>query len=148
MCERSTNANPTILFFSFNCFVIQTCTHIYSHIYAYVHLPTYTVDLAVHTVGNICRSVCAEQDLCILPNIKLLLLNWAAVGWYLVSSLVLDLVWGLEKGFLVVQVSDVASRLHMLWQVHSPLEHSSPLYVCILPDYRDKSLPPLKWPTV
>lgn len=52
---------------------------IYLHIYAYVHLNTYTVDLAIHAVGSICRSVYAEQDLCVLPNTRLLLLNRAAV---------------------------------------------------------------------
>lgn len=111
--------------------------------------------------GLVCAYVCLymcwcilylQQRLCqagsILPQTKALLLNWAVVNWYPVSSLALDLVWGLGKGFLVVQVSDVVSHLHTLWQVCSPLVQSSPLHVCILPGCRDKSLPPLKWPSV
>lgn len=86
-----------------------------------------------------------QQRLCragsLLPQTTSLLLNWAVVDWYAVSSLALDLVWGLGRFFLGVQVSDVVSHLHTLWQACSPLEQSGPLHVCILPGCKDKSLP-------
>lgn len=86
-----------------------------------------------------------QQRLCkagsLLPQTKPLLLNWAVVDSYAMSSQALDLVWGLGKFFLGVQVSDVVSHLHTLWQACSPLEQSSPLHVCILPGCKDKSLP-------